>query len=77
MVKIKEAKPAPNSKNCDIKMEWFHKEIITDNDNINKQNGWCFDLKAASSLYVRDKKQEYKARIIGVCVGGGQPWLSI
>lgn len=39
MVKIKEAKPAPNSKNCDIKMEWFHKEIITDNDNINKQNG--------------------------------------
>ncbi|AZS31647.1 ATP-binding protein [Butyricimonas faecalis] len=30
MVKIKEAKPAPNSKNCDIKMEWFYKEIITD-----------------------------------------------
>lgn len=33
MVKIKEAEPAPNSKNCDIKMEWFNK------DNTNKQNG--------------------------------------
>ena len=35
MVKIKEAEPAPNSKNCDIKMEWFNK----DKDNTNKQNG--------------------------------------
>lgn len=33
MVKIKEAKPAPNSKNCDIKMEWFYKENQTDNTN--------------------------------------------
>ena len=32
MVKIKEAEPAPNSKNCDIKMEWFNK----DKDNTNK-----------------------------------------
>lgn len=33
MVKIKEAVPAPNSKNCDIKMEWFYKESMTDKDN--------------------------------------------
>lgn len=39
MVKIKEAEPAPNSKNCDIKIEWFYKEVITDKDNTNKQNG--------------------------------------
>lgn len=39
MVKIKEAEPAPNSKNCDIKMEWFYKEATTDKDNKNKQNG--------------------------------------
>lgn len=36
MVKIKEAEPAPNSKNCDIKMEWFYKETMTDKDNSNK-----------------------------------------
>ena len=39
MVKIKEAEPAPNSKNCDIKIEWFYKEVITDKDNTDKQNG--------------------------------------
>ena len=39
MVKIKEAEPAPNSKNCDIKMEWFYKKVMTDKDNTNKQNG--------------------------------------
>lgn len=36
MVKITEAEPAPNSKNCDIKVEWFYKEDMTDKD---KQNG--------------------------------------
>ena len=39
MVKIKEAEPAPNSKNCDIKMEWFYKEVVTDKDKNNKYNG--------------------------------------
>lgn len=39
MVKIKEAEPAPNSKNCDIKIEWFYKEVMTDKDNTHKQNG--------------------------------------
>lgn len=36
MVKIKEAEPAPNSKNCDIKMEWFYKKVMTDKDKTNK-----------------------------------------
>lgn len=39
MIKVEEAVPAPNSKNCDIKMEWFYKEAMTDKDNPNKQNG--------------------------------------
>lgn len=38
MVKVEEAVPAPNSKNCDIKMEWFYQEAMTDEDNPNKQN---------------------------------------
>lgn len=36
MVKIKEAEPAPNSKNCDIKMEWFYKKVMADKDNTNE-----------------------------------------
>ena len=39
MVKIKEAEPAPNSKNCDIKMEWFCRRDTVDKDDKNKQNG--------------------------------------
>lgn len=39
MVKVEEAVPAPNSKNCDIKMEWFYKKVIADTDDPNIQNG--------------------------------------
>lgn len=39
MVKIKEAEPAPNSKNCDIKVEWFCRRDMIDKDDKNKQKG--------------------------------------
>lgn len=39
MIKVEEAVPAPNSKNCDIKMEWFYKKVIADTDDPNIQNG--------------------------------------